>query len=218
MTHTHTTANAGGGQSQDCVPPRAPRRVCGRAAGLAARRTRAAQQVGGRVARCVYQSPAAFLHCMHALRRGAASPSSCPRARDMLRPVCGLPAACDSRRSCLQQPGETVRGQVLEAFGCWLKLSCGANLPPGLPDSPLVSAALQALSVDGTFHAGSDAVRVGCLCALGVVVCCGNSAWRGMHGRSLPGLLCQPLTTLASCAAAARSSLWVRRVCPRLWS
>lgn len=60
--------------------------------------------------------------------------------------------------SCLQQPGETVRSQVLESLGCWLKLSCGRHLPAGLPDSPLVAAALEGLKVDGTFHAAVDAV------------------------------------------------------------
>lgn len=61
--------------------------------------------------------------------------------------------------SCLQQPGETVRSQVLESLGCWLKLSGGAGLPAGLPDSPLVAAALEGLKVDGTFDAAVDAVR-----------------------------------------------------------
>lgn len=61
-------------------------------------------------------------------------------------------------RSCLQQPGETVRSQVLESLGCWLKLSGGSHLPPGVPESPLVAAALDGLKVDGTFHAAVDAV------------------------------------------------------------
>lgn len=62
--------------------------------------------------------------------------------------------------SCLSQPGETVRGQVLESLGCWLKMSGGIDLPAGLPDSPLVTAALDGLGVDGTFHAAVDAVRM----------------------------------------------------------
>lgn len=62
--------------------------------------------------------------------------------------------------SCLQQPGETVRSQVFESLACWLKLSNGANLPPGLPESPLVQAALQGLKVDGTFYAATDAVSL----------------------------------------------------------
>lgn len=60
--------------------------------------------------------------------------------------------------SCLQQSGETVRSQVLESLGCWLKLSCGSGLPAGLPESPLVAAALEGLKVDGTFDAAVDAV------------------------------------------------------------
>lgn len=60
--------------------------------------------------------------------------------------------------SCLSQPGETVRGQMLESLGCWLKLSGGTDLPAGLPSSPLITAALEGLGVDGTFHAAVDAV------------------------------------------------------------
>jgi len=65
---------------------------------------------------------------------------------------------CSVGCSCLQQSGETVRSQVLESLGCWLKLSCGAGLPAGLPESPLVAAALEGLKVDGTFDAAVNAV------------------------------------------------------------
>lgn len=74
---------------------------------------------------------------------------------------CGIdeaPSSVVPARSCLSQPGETVRGQVLESLGCWLKLSGGADLPAGLPNSPLVGAALEGLEKDGTFHSAVDAV------------------------------------------------------------
>jgi hypothetical protein len=71
-----------------------------------------------------------------------------------LRLLCWCVLYC----SCLQQPGETVRSQVLESLGCWLKLSGGSHLPPGLAESPLVQAALEGLRVEGTFHAAVDAV------------------------------------------------------------
>lgn len=47
---------------------------------------------------------------------------------------------------------------MLESLGCWLKLSGGSHLPPSVPESPLVAAALDGLKVDGTFHAAVDAV------------------------------------------------------------
>jgi hypothetical protein len=53
-----------------------------------------------------------------------------------------------------------VRSHLLESLGCWLKLSGGSHLPPGLPESPLVAAALDGLKVDGTFHAAVDAVSL----------------------------------------------------------
>jgi hypothetical protein len=68
--------------------------------------------------------------------------------------VSGVCVGC----SCLAQPGETLRSQVLESLGCWLKLSGGADLMPSLPTSPLVQVALDGLAVDGTFHAAVDAV------------------------------------------------------------
>lgn len=78
--------------------------------------------------------------------------AGCDACRAVLLTACAMPC------SCLQQPGETVRSQVFESLACWLKLSNGANLPPGLPESPLVQAALQGLKVDGTFYAATDAV------------------------------------------------------------
>eukprot|EP00878_Enallax_costatus_P020398 GHUV01021558.1.p1 GENE.GHUV01021558.1~~GHUV01021558.1.p1 ORF type:complete len:515 (+),score=87.61 GHUV01021558.1:142-1545(+) len=69
-----------------------------------------------------------------------------------------IPDALNLLTSCLSQPGETVRGQVLESLGCWLKLSGGAALPAGLQNSPLVGAALEGLEKDGTFHSAVDAV------------------------------------------------------------
>lgn len=55
-----------------------------------------------------------------------------------------------------------MRSQVLEAFGCWLRLSGGRGLPQGFgPAHPLVAAALGGLRAEGTFHAAVDAVRGG---------------------------------------------------------
>lgn len=64
------------------------------------------------------------------------------------------------------QHPEHVRAQVLEAFGCWLRLSEGRGLPPRLEAHPLVSASVGALREEGTFHAAVDAVS--CF----VIVCC----------------------------------------------
>eukprot|EP00879_Flechtneria_rotunda_P018208 GHRR01019098.1.p2 GENE.GHRR01019098.1~~GHRR01019098.1.p2 ORF type:complete len:293 (+),score=112.18 GHRR01019098.1:708-1586(+) len=69
-----------------------------------------------------------------------------------------IPDALNLLTSCLSQTGETVRSQVSESLGCWLKLSGGAGLPAGFASSPLVAAALDGLSVEGTFHAAVDAI------------------------------------------------------------
>ncbi|GBF90722.1 hypothetical protein Rsub_03023 [Raphidocelis subcapitata] len=68
-----------------------------------------------------------------------------------------LPHALEVLSSCLSQP-EHVRGQVLEAFGCWLRLSCGRGLPAGFESHPLVAAATAGLRSEGTFHEAVDAV------------------------------------------------------------
>ncbi|KAI8470335.1 MAG: armadillo-type protein [Monoraphidium minutum] len=68
-----------------------------------------------------------------------------------------LPHALEVLTSCLSQP-EHVRGQVLEAFGCWLRLSCGRGLPEGFEGHPLVAAAAAGLRSEGTFHEAVDAV------------------------------------------------------------
>lgn len=97
-------------------------------------------------------------------------------------------------RSCLQQPAETVRSQVLESLGCWLKLSCGSHLPPGLPESPLVQAALAGLKVDGTFHSAADAVSEQAVWLVGGIGWLASSVWCwhrvvALPGRAVPFLL-----------------------------
>ncbi|KAG2431638.1 hypothetical protein HYH02_013215 [Chlamydomonas schloesseri] len=85
-------------------------------------------------------------------------------------------AAFDILTSCLSQPGERTRTQVLEAFGSWLKLNEGRPLPSiaaavaagagagedaaaTLARHPLVAAALEGLQHTGeTFHAAVDAI------------------------------------------------------------
>ncbi|GLC47401.1 hypothetical protein PLESTB_001959900 [Pleodorina starrii] len=87
-------------------------------------------------------------------------------------------AAFEILTSCLSQPGERTRTQVLEAFGSWLKLNEGRPLPsiaaaaaaaaPGsggedaaavLARHPLVAASLEGLQTTGeTFHAAVDAI------------------------------------------------------------
>jgi hypothetical protein len=92
--------------------------------------------------------------------------------------VCAACPACCHCRSCLSQPGETVRSQVLESLGCWLKLSGGSDLPQGMASSQLVTAALDGLAVDGTFDAAVDAVS----CDDVLVVCALSSLVDGMAG------------------------------------
>ncbi|GFR52886.1 hypothetical protein Agub_g15518, partial [Astrephomene gubernaculifera] len=91
-------------------------------------------------------------------------------------------AAFEILTSCLSQPGERTRTQVLEAFGSWLKLNEGAPLPAiaaaaaaaaggaavavsgedaaaVLARHPLVASALEGLQGSGeTFHAAVDAI------------------------------------------------------------
>ncbi|KIY97732.1 hypothetical protein MNEG_10232 [Monoraphidium neglectum] len=68
-----------------------------------------------------------------------------------------LPHALEVLTSCLAQP-EHVRGQVLEAFGCWLRLSGGRGLPDGFEAHPLVAAAAAGLRSEASFHQAVDAV------------------------------------------------------------
>jgi hypothetical protein len=68
-----------------------------------------------------------------------------------------LVARTAAPRSCLAQP-EHVRGQVLEAFGCWLRLSGGRGLPDGFEAHPLVAAAAVGLRSEASFHQAVDAV------------------------------------------------------------
>ncbi|KXZ44767.1 hypothetical protein GPECTOR_62g882 [Gonium pectorale] len=88
-------------------------------------------------------------------------------------------AAFDILTSCLSQPGERTRTQVLEAFGSWLKLNEGRPLPTiaaaaaaatggggedaaaTLARHPLVAASLEGLQGTGeTFHGAVDAAIV----------------------------------------------------------
>lgn len=98
-----------------------------------------------------------------ALGRGVRAPTgSASVGSNATRPrsaPCPLSTASPPQtRSCLAQP-EHVRGQVLEAFGCWLRLSCGQGLPENFESHPLVSAATAGLRSEGTFHQAVDAVR-----------------------------------------------------------
>ncbi|KAF6259150.1 armadillo-type protein [Scenedesmus sp. NREL 46B-D3] len=112
------------------------------------------------------QDPAVAMSCMLELltvlpqeadsRKIACRPERRAAFAAELRAV--IPDALQLLTSCLAQPGETVRGQVLDSLGCWLKLSGGSDLPQGLAASQLVTAALEGLAVDGTFHAAVDAV------------------------------------------------------------
>uniref|UniRef100_A0A383V7P9 Importin N-terminal domain-containing protein n=1 Tax=Tetradesmus obliquus TaxID=3088 RepID=A0A383V7P9_TETOB len=112
------------------------------------------------------QDPAVAMSCMLELltvlpqeadsRKIACRPERRAAFAAELRAI--IPDALQLLTSCLGQPGETVRGQVLESLGCWLKLSGGSDLPQGLAGSALVTAALEGLGVDGTFHAAVDAV------------------------------------------------------------
>jgi hypothetical protein len=65
--------------------------------------------------------------------------------------------------SCLSVEGERLRRQVLEAWGCWLRLTpVGGGISaagPALASHPLVAAALEGLSREATFDAAVDAVR-----------------------------------------------------------
>ena len=68
---------------------------------------------------------------------------------------------------------------MLEAFGCWLRLSCGRGLPDGMEAHPLVAAATEGLRNEGTFHQAVDAVR------WVLSVCCRLARWSS-RGWSLP--------------------------------
>lgn len=95
-----------------------------------------------------------------------------------------------------------MRSQVFESLACWLKLSNGANLPPGLPESPLVQAALQGLKVDGTFYAATDAVS---LCWMLSDTCCLGFLVPASH--YVCGLLCTSASTVRTLYMSGR--LWV---------
>jgi len=61
--------------------------------------------------------------------------------------------------------GSHVRGQVLQAFAAWLKLSAGAGLDgPALASHPLTKAAMEGLKSADTFEDASDAVCELVLC------------------------------------------------------
>ncbi|GAX77385.1 hypothetical protein CEUSTIGMA_g4831.t1 [Chlamydomonas eustigma] len=67
--------------------------------------------------------------------------------------------ALDILTKCLSQPGDLTNEHVLEAFGSWLKLSCGKGLSVStLFTHPLTAAALSGLGSSTTFHASVDAV------------------------------------------------------------
>jgi hypothetical protein len=83
----------------------------------------------------------------------------------LLPPVCPTPSpppppVCAT--SCLSVEGERLRRQVLEAWGCWLRLTpVGGGISaagPALASHPLVAAALEGLSREATFDAAVDAV------------------------------------------------------------
>jgi hypothetical protein len=85
---------------------------------------------------------------------------------------------CLACASCLAGNGEHLRCQILEAFGCWLRLTEGAGLPQDLTSSPLVAAALEGLDTEPTFHAATDAVSRGDS---------GAEGWRGWSKLSSEG-------------------------------
>ncbi|KAK9830032.1 hypothetical protein WJX72_009312 [[Myrmecia] bisecta] len=73
--------------------------------------------------------------------------------------IASAPQALQVLSACLNQHGERLREQVLEAFGSWLKLCGGAGLDGAtLAQHPLVIASLEGLQAHETFDAAVDAV------------------------------------------------------------
>ena len=71
-----------------------------------------------------------------------------PGCSPCLSPPSLLPSLSHTLPSCLSQPGDRTKEQVLEAFGAWLRLSSGRSLPTDgttLAAHPLTVAALSGL-------------------------------------------------------------------------